>query len=344
MNYSAPDFTSDRIRNRAAWVSAVASLCIFALKLWAYRVTESTAVLSDALESTVNVMASIVALFVIRFASQPADHDHPYGHGKAEYFSAAFEGGMIFFASLMIIGESVKALIFHEPTKQLELGLLVMAGAAILNLALGIYLRHVGKTHHSEALRASGTHVLSDVLTTVGVMAGLGLVLWTKIDWIDPVVAILIGLQLAYAGFKIVRGSLGGLLDEIDETTLKDLTTSLDKCRRPGIIDIHELRVIRSGRFHHVDAHLVVPEYWDVAHVHIETHDFEKCVVGDYVFDGEIAFHLDPCKKSYCSECNVSECPIRLKPFKALVPFTVKSLTGGPRTDNQKPHENDTIS
>jgi len=330
--------SSDKIRNRAAWVSAVASLLIFALKIGAYKITGSAAVLSDALESIVNVIAALVALFVVRFASQPADHEHPYGHGKAEYFSSAFEGGMIFFAAIMIIGESVKALIYHEGTQKLEIGLAVVAVAALLNLALGVYLRNVGKKHHSEALVASGAHVLSDVLTTVGVMVGLGLVLLTDLQWLDPVVAIIVGLNLAWAGIKIVRPSLGGLMDEQDETVLQELTNALEANREPGIIDIHQMRMIRSGRFHHVDAHLVVPEYWDIAYVHEITNAFEKAVVKDYEFDGEIAFHLDPCKKSFCATCEVKDCPIRVEPFKEPRPFTVKSLTGAPHPTNQVAH------
>lgn len=331
---------SEKYRKRAAYISAAASLLIFLLKAGAYRLTGSAAVLSDALESIVNVIASIVALFVIRFAAQPADHDHPYGHGKAEYFSAAFEGGLIFFAALMIIGESIKALIDHEPTRQLEIGLAIVGLAAFLNLILGLYLKRTGKVHHSEALRASGAHVLSDVYTTVGIMVGLGLVLVTKIAWLDPVIAILVGLQLAVSGFKIVRESWGGLLDEVDEDSLKNLTESLEHNRKPGIIDIHHLRIIRSGSFHHVDAHLVVPEYWDISKVHSETHEFETRVVQDYTFDGEIAFHLDPCKKSYCEICNVENCPIRQVEFKSLRPFTVKSLTDGPSPTNHRAYDN----
>ncbi|MBV2167514.1 MAG: cation diffusion facilitator family transporter [Bdellovibrio sp.] len=331
---------SDKTRNRAAWISAVASFLIFVLKIGAYKLTGSTAVLSDALESIVNVIAAAVALFVIRFASQPADSEHPYGHGKAENFSSAFEGGMIFFAAIMIIGESLKALIYREPTQQLEIGLLVVGGAALLNMALGFYLKHVGTTHHSEALKASGAHVMSDVLTTAGVMVGLGLVLLTGIQWLDPVIAILVGLQLAYSGYKIVRESLGILMDEQDEEVLEDLAESLNKNRHPGIIDIHHLRTIRSGRFHHVDAHLVVPEYWDISHVHEVEHAFEDGVVRDYNFDGELAFHLDPCKKSYCSICDVENCPIRVAPFQEARPFTVKSLTEGPRPTNQGAYDN----
>lgn len=331
--------SSDKIRSRAAWVSAVASVLIFSLKIGAYKVTGSAAVLSDALESIVNVIAAVVALFVIRFAAQPADEDHPYGHGKAEYFSSAFEGGMIFFAAIMIIGESAKALLFHEPPQRLETGLLIVAGAAILNLILGIYLKAVGARHHSDALKASGSHVLSDVWTTVGVMVGLGLVLLTGLQWLDPVIAIVVGLQLAYSGFKIVRESLGGLLDAQDLGSLELLAAALKKNRVPAVIDIHHMRVIRSGRFHHVDAHMVVPEYWDVAQVHEMTQGFEARVVKDYEFDGELAFHLDPCKKSFCAHCEMPQCPIRLQSFQSLPDFSVKSLTDDPAPTNQGTHD-----
>lgn len=333
--------SSEKYRTRAAWISAIASLLIFLLKIGAYKLTNSAAVLSDALESIVNVVASIVALFVIRFATQPADEEHPYGHGKAEYFSAAFEGGLIFFAALMIIAESLKALVSHAPPQKLEVGISIIGVAAFLNLILGIFLKRVGKNHHSEALQASGAHVISDVTTTVGVMVGLGLVIWTRIEWLDPAIAILVGLHLAFSGFGIVRQSWGGLLDESDEEALANLADSIGRNRRPGIIDIHHLRVIRSGSFHHVDAHLVVPEYWDVAFVHNVTNEFEQQVVKDYTFDGEIAFHLDPCKKSYCQICDVMDCPIRMVPFESLRPLTVKSLTSGPVKTNQGTYDNE---
>lgn len=331
---------SDKIRNRAAYISVFASCAIFLLKFTAFRLTSSTAILSDALESIVNVIASIVAFFVIRFASQPADDEHPYGHGKAESFSSAFEGGMIFFAAVMIIGEAAKALIFIEPARQLELGLLVVAGASVLNLILGLYLKRIGEKHHSDALKASGAHVLSDVYTTAGVMVGLGLMLWTKLAWFDPAIAILVGLQLAYTGYKIVRESLRVLMDEQDPKVLENLAHALEKNKQVGIIDIHHLRIIRSGHFHHVDAHLVVPEYWDITQVHELTHSYESNVVNDYTFDGELAFHVDPCKKSFCKICVVPNCPVRQFPFEEPRPFTVKSLTEGPRPTNQGDYDN----
>lgn len=337
---TSASISADRLRNRAAWISAGASLLIFILKVYAYRLTNSAAVFSDALESIVNVIASLVALYVVRLSAVPADENHPYGHGKAESFSSAFEGGLIFFAAVMIIAESVKALFEQQAPQKLEIGLVFIGLAAFLNLILGLYLRRTGISHQSEALKASGTHVLSDVVTTVAVMVGLGLVLLTGWLWLDPAMAILVGLQLAYSGYKIMRESMGVLMDEQNDEVLTNLATALQKNRRPGIIDIHELRTIRAGRFHHVDAHLVVPEYWDISTIHDLETRFERDAVESYEFDGELAFHVDPCKKSFCSVCVVAECPIRVAPFEEERPFTVKSLTGGPQPTNPIPHDN----
>lgn len=320
----------DTSRKKAAVISVLVSVFVFAIKVVAYYATHSTAVLSDALESTVNVVASVVALIVIRVVSQPADEDHPYGHGKLEYFSAAFEGGLIFFAALMILRESIDALLSGQAARQLEFGLIIMVAAALINFLLGYYLKKIGDREKSEALRASSAHVISDVWTTVGVLAGLGLVLLTGWQWLDPVIAIVVALNLAYEGYKIVRKAGGSLIDEVDTEVLQELASALEKNRRPGIIDVHKLRIIRSGRFHHVDAHLVVPEYWDVSHTHAYCEEFEKSVVKDYPFDGEIAFHLDPCKRAYCKHCEMVECPIRRHAFEKQDPFTVVSLTGEP--------------
>lgn len=326
-----PATTGDSARNKAAWISLLASIFVFLMKVGAYYMTESTAVLSDALESTVNVVAAIVALIVIRIASKPADEDHPYGHGKVEYFSAAFEGGLIFFAALMIIREAIDSLWKGENPRQLESGVLVVGLAAIFNLILGIYLKRTGKKQNSEALKASGAHVISDVWTTVGVIVGLVLMLATGLKWIDPVIAIIVGLNLAYEGYKIVRKSGGGLVDEVDVEVLSDLCASLQKNRVSGVIDVHHLRTIRSGGFHHVDAHLVIPEYWNISHAHNVCDDFESSVVRDYAFDGEIAFHLDPCKRAYCRHCKMEDCPIRRHAFETQPPFTVESIIGGPQ-------------
>lgn len=311
----------------AANISVAVNLLVFGGKLYSYFLTHSTAVLSDAMESIVNVISSLVALGLVRYAAKPADEDHPYGHGKAEYFSSTFEGGMIFFAALMIIFYAAKSLLKGPELKELELGMIVVVITTIMNAALGFYLLKTGKKHHSEAMKASGTHVLSDVYTTLGVLVGLLLVKFTGLVWIDPVIAIFVGFNLAYSGLKIVLNSTDALLDKQETGYLEQLADQFNRSRQTGIIDIHKVRMIRSGRFHHIDAHVVVPEFWSVQQAHDVTHNFEENVVHGYQFDGEIAFHVDPCKKSYCEGCDLMSCAIRVKEFKGLNRFDAKSLT-----------------
>jgi|SRR6185312_5874692 len=327
----------DNATQKSAWISLIASLVILAAKFFAYDLTHSTAVLSDATESIINVVAALVALFVLRAVAAPADEDHPYGHGKLEYFSAAFEGGLIAFAALVIGYEAVHALLVGNQVHQPDVGLWIMAGAGVLNLILGLYLKKVGKKHNSETLKASGVHVIADVWTTVGVIVGLGVVAITNISWIDQVVALVVAVQLCYSGVRIVRKSAGGLIDEIEPASLAELAAAFEKHRQPWIIDIHQLKVIRSGRFHHIDAHLVVPEFWNVAQTHAESQILEANVVATYPFDGEIAFHVDPCEKKYCANCKMDGCPIRVKKFEFLKPFSVEHVVHGPTAANQ-PH------
>lgn len=318
---------------RSAWISLIASVGITSMKFVAYYVTQSQAVFSDALESIVNVLTAIVALIVMKFVSEPADEQHPYGHGKLEYFSSAFEGGMIAFASLAIAYEAVISLIKGPVLHKLEMGMAVVGVAAVLNLLLFLHLNWVAKKHHSEALLASAAHVLSDVITTVGVIVGLILVKVTGWIWLDPLVALLVAVQLLYSAYRIVRQSAGGLIDEIDLRSLGKLVTAINKNKKLGLIDVHNVKIIRSGKFHHVDAHLVVPDFWDTIKVHNESHEFEKNVVADYPYDGEFAFHVDPCQKEYCSICEFEPCPIRQRPFSQCRLVTVESVIKGPQKD-----------
>jgi cation diffusion facilitator family transporter len=320
----------ERATIRSSWISLLLSIFIMGCKFAAYEMTHSTAVLSDAVESIVNVIAAIVAVFVIRAVSRPADLEHPYGHGKLEYFSAAFEGGLIAFASLAIANEAIRALFRQQTLNMPDIGAVVMAGSAVLNLLLALHLKSVGKKYKSEALLASGAHVLSDVWTTVGVIVGLGIMIVTKAQWVDPVVALLVAVQLGYAGYKIVRKSGGALMDEMEPQSLQELAGAFQANKQPWVVDIHNLKVIRSGHFHHIDGHLVVPEFWDVAKTHEHSGNFERNVVSSYPFDGEIAFHLDPCERKYCAQCEMPDCPIRVRKFEILKKFTSETLIRGP--------------
>lgn len=315
---------------RGALISLLVGVALLIVKAAAYQLTGSSAVLSDALESIVNVVTAATALAVVRFSLAPADDEHPYGHGKAEFVSAAFEGGLIFFAAIAIVLESARALVTGVQLRSLDAGFLLMIAAALANLALGLYLRRVSRRGNSQALAASSAHVLSDVKTTVGVAIGLVAVRLTGWTWLDPLAAAAVGLHLGWEGWGILRGSFAGLLDETDPKSLELLSAAIRKVRPAGVIEIHHLRAIRSGSFHHVDAHLVVPEFWDILEAHEVADRFEKAVVAEYPFDGEIAFHLDPCFRRFCVNCDLEACPVREKPFEHLKTFAVSELTRAP--------------
>lgn len=316
---------------RVALLSLLVSLVVLFLKTKAYYQTHSIAVLSDALETVINVITAIIALYAVKVSAEPADENHPYGHGKMEYFSAAFEGGLIFFAALAILFQAAQSFFVVNEVKNIEEGLKYLGIATLLNLITGIYILRTGQKQKSEALKASGKHVLSDVITTLGIFVGLGLVKWTGLNWIDSVFGLIIGFWLGYEAYKILRANSGALLDETDDGALVKLAEIIKKYRAPGVIDIHHLRMIRSGNFHHIDAHMVVPEFWNVEKAHVMAHEFEKNVVREYEYDGEFAFHMDPCQKMYCSVCSVIDCKIRAKAFSEQRDLTKDHMIKGPQ-------------
>jgi cation diffusion facilitator family transporter len=313
-----------RIRLRAALLSLVVAMLMLAAKYQAYRMTGSTAVLSDALESIVNVLAAVFALGGLLFAGRPADRNHPYGHGKIEFFSAAFEGGLIAFASILIVYEAVRSLVAGPEVRQIGLGLLIVFGSALVNLALGLYLVRTGRRYVSLTLIADGQHVLADVWTSAGIIVGLGLVHLTGRAWLDPMVALLVALWLMATGFRLVRHAAGGLLDEEDPLLLKRVLGALQKYVGGGVIRVHHLRAIRSGRFQHVEAHLVVPEFWSVERAHDLSEDVATRIMRDLGAEGEMVFHTDPCHRIYCAMCDLEDCPIRREPFTKQMPLTLE--------------------
>ncbi|MCB0393477.1 MAG: cation transporter [Bdellovibrionales bacterium] len=310
-----------------AAISLAAGLFLLAVKFFAYSITGSNAILSDALESIVNVTAASVALFVVRLSKKPADADHPYGHGKAEYFSATFEGGLITFAGIAIILESIRDFGSKNALQEIDSGLWLTIGAGLVNGVLGLTLKSIGKEHKSDALVASGIHLLSDLITTVGVTVGLILVKLTGIIAFDSITAIVVASYLIYSGYKVIRSSSSALMDAEDPESVSELKKIIEKYAYPGIIRIHALRVMRSGHYHHIDAHVVVPEFWDVQKTHNETNKYENKVIKEYSYDGEVHFHVDPCRRVYCEMCDLPNCQVRTKEFKGKPPLTVDELT-----------------
>ncbi len=317
----------DSLLKRSAQISLAVSIVLLAIKFVGYSLTHSQAVFSDAMESIVNVVAAAVAIFVIWYSRKPADQDHPYGHGKAEFFSAAFEGGLIAFASVLIAVQAVQALIHQHHVDQASIGVAITLGTGIANAALGFYLLRMGRRAQSATIEASGRHVLSDFWSSAGIAIGLGLVAVTKIQWLDPVVALFMALYLAKTGFGLVTKSFGALLDGEDREILENLVNIIGRERPSGIIQLHHVRVMRSGSYHHIDAHAVVPEYWDVGEAHEKTDAFETRLMKEYPYPGELHLHVDPCRRAYCRNCEVAECPIRKHAFEHLRQLSIEELT-----------------
>jgi cation diffusion facilitator family transporter len=315
-----------RVRVRAGAVSLGVSVLLLAAKYQAYQITGSTAILSDALESIVNVVAALFALGGLVFAGRPADRNHPYGHGKIEFFSAAFEGGLIAFAAVLILYEVAQGLLHGVEVRHLDTGLAIVLGAGIVNLGLGWFLVRTGRRYESFALVADGQHVLSDFWTSAGIGLGLVMVRMTGLPWLDPVVAAVVALNLMWTGFRLVRHAAGGLLDEEDTALLHRLTEALGSQVGQGIIRIHHLRAMRAGRFHHVDAHLVVPEFWSVDRAHQLAEELAARVIRELGVQGELAFHTDPCHRAYCTMCDLEGCPVRREAFRARPPLTVDEV------------------
>ena len=321
-----------------AWVglvSLVAAIALLAVKFWAYAVTGSQAVFSDALESIVNVFAAAAAFGVLVYADRPADRDHPFGHGKAEFISAAFEGGLIVFAAIVILWQAGVKLVHGAEVHRIDFGLLLTLAAGFGNGALGLWLVRHGRTHHSAAIEADGHHVLSDFWTSVGVAGGLLAVKLTGLVWLDPLVAALMAIWLLVTGVRLVRRAAGGLLDEEDPALLQKLVAVLGPRVKNGVIRVHNLRAIRSGRFRHISAHLVVPEFWSVERAHDTAHALADDVLRQLPGEGNIDFHTEPCERAYCAMCDLENCSVRQQPFQELRPLTVDEVV---RTDREVHH------
>lgn len=322
---------SQRARIRVALTAIIVGALILGVKYYAYWVSQSAALMSDAYESVVNVVSAVFALGAVLYAGQPADRDHPYGHGKVEHFSAAFEGGMISLAAVIICYEAVVHLVKGTELKQLGLGLLINLGAGAINGVLGWYLVRSGKKQNSQALMADGHHVLTDFYTTLGIAAALLLVKLTGLAWLDPLIALVVGLLLARTGFKLVKESSSALLDREDPEVVARLVQTINAVKPPEILAVHEMRTLRSGRHVHVDIHVVIPEVFNIAQGHDLVDRFNKAVLAELDLEGEFHTHTDPCQRAWCKACPVEGCPIRVEPMSACPVITPEAaIAAGP--------------
>jgi len=311
---------------RLQLVIAVASSLLLAAKFVAYLLTHSVAVLTDALESIVNVAAAFIGLYSLYVSAKPRDIDHPYGHGKAEFISAAVEGTLVLSAGAIIIYKAVKSFLNPGPIFQIDTGLMIVGATALANWILGAFSVAQGKRNHSLALIASGKHLQTDTLSTLGVIGALLLVRYTGWQWVDPVVAILMGGVIMWTGYRILRASLAGIMDEADMELLGRMVQVINGKRRDGWVDLHNLRVIKYGHTLHVDCHLTVPWYFNVHQAHDEIEHLAAPIRAEFGESLELFVHSDGCLYFQCPICDKKECPVRQHTFRRQVEWTVDNL------------------
>ncbi|MCF2506139.1 cation diffusion facilitator family transporter [Dyadobacter sp. CY107] len=325
----------NKLKQRLILLSFIASILLTGLKFFAYYLTSSNAILSDALESIINVIASGFAFYSIYLSAQPKDRNHPYGHGKIEFFSAGFEGALIMIASLFIIIEAINRIMDPAPIQNLLEGSGFILFTILVNTAIGYKLLVEGKRVNSLALVADGRHLMTDSISSLVLIFSVGLILLTGYVWIDSVASLLFGVFLAYNGFLLVSKSVAGLMDAVDDALLEKVVQTLKSNKKTEWIDVHNLRVQQYGSDLHIDCHLTLPYYWELQKVHETIHNFENILKDSHTGETEIFVHADPCLYQCCYFCRVADCSVRQHAFIKDIDWDAASLVKNEKLYNE---------
>jgi len=304
------------------WITTL-SIVLFVAKIVAYNLTHSLSILTDALESIVNVLAGFIGLYSLFIAAKPRDIDHPYGHGKAEFISAASEGALITGAGFLIIYETIQNIVHKHPIGKLDTGLILIGITGLINYIAGYVCLKIGKKNNSLALQASGKHLQIDTYSTFAIIIGLLIMLLTHWVWLDKVLASLMSLFIIYNGYSIIRESLAGIMDEADMTLLNKFVAILNNHRRENWVDLHNLRVIKYGSTLHIDCHLTVPWFINVHEAHDEVEALGKIITNTFGHSIESFVHTDGCLPFGCPICIKKDCEKRKHPFLNQLEWTL---------------------
>ncbi len=296
-------------------------------KFVAYFLTNSNAILTDAAESIVNVLASSFAFYSIYLTTLPKDKNHPYGHGKVEFFSAFIEGVLIGIAGIIIILKSSYDLVYPNEIRQLYDGAIIIGATGIINLAIGFYLISTGKKNNSITLEADGKHLLTDSVSSAGLVIGIILIQFTQIYWLDGIISIVLGIYIIYNGYKLTRKSVGGLMDESNIILVRDLVFILQNNRQNSWIDVHNLRAQEYGADLHIDCHVTLPYYFDLNRVHQEISEIDKLINISSKHQTELFIHADPCLPACCNYCKMENCNVRQEAFKGEIKWDMENVT-----------------
>lgn len=306
---------------------AIVGIILFVGKLYAWHLTNSDAVFSDAMESIVNIIAAFMGLYSLYLAAKPKDHDHPYGHGKVEFVTSGIEGALIIFAGIMIIVEATDSLLHGNTLQKLDWGIFIIAATALINYILGYISYKKGVKENSLVLQSSGKHLQSDTITTGGVVISLILVYLTGINWIDAAVAMVFGGYIIFIGYGIIRKALSGIMDEADLSMVARLAEFLNQNRKKEWIDIHNVRIQQYGARLHIDAHMTLPWYFELRDAHNEMEEMIMQIAANTDRNVEFNFHMDDCKTFSCEICEIFECPVRELPFVKRVEWTLENIS-----------------
>lgn len=323
----------ERIKQRVQTYIIIISVSLMAGKFVAFFLTRSVGILTDALESIVNVTAGFITLLSLRFAARPKDAEHPFGHGKMEFISASIEGLLIFAAGGIIIFEGIRKIITPVMPQRLDVGLIIIAIAGLANWLAGWYSIRTGKKYNSMALVAGGKHLQSDTYSTIGLVIGLLLLYFTKLPWIDGLLAIIFGGIIVFTAIGILRKSSASLLDRADKDVLLAVGKVISENRRREWIDVHNLKVIRYGSFFYMDCDVTLPWYYTIAQGHDACDEMVRVLREQFSDRMQISVHSDSCGERHCAHCLVWECPYRKEPFVAPLEYTLDELTS---TDEER--------
>lgn len=316
-------FTPVRVQR---WV-VFFSIVLFGVKIAAWWLTGSVAILTDALESTVNVTMGFIGWYSLYLSAKPRDREHPYGHGRVELISASIEGILIAGAGIAIVYEALYSLWTSHELRRLDDGLWLVSAAAVANYLLGVWCIRTAQRAKSLALEASGRHLQADTWTTVGIVAGLLLVQISGWQWIDSVTALIFALLIIVEGYKILRNTIAGIMDEADEELIQNVATWLNQHRHSAWVDIHNLRVIKYGSVLHLDGHLTLPWYYNMRDSHREVQALEELVKSHFDQPVEMFIHSDACQPpDACRHCLMADCPHRQQTFEGQITWTLDTL------------------
>lgn len=296
------------------------------VKVYTFYITSSNAVLSDALESLVNIVSGTFALVSLKIASRPSDKNHPYGHGKVEFISGFIEGTLIIIAGLMMIGKATYNIIVLNEVKELMLGILLTSITGFVNFAMGFKLKKQGQKKGSMIMISEGSHLMSDGYTSLALIIGIAVVWISGFVVLDSIISILFGVYVLYMGYKIFRKSIAGIMDEMDMDLVDEFIEELNKERKPDWIDVHNLRIIKFGRDVHIDCHLTLPCYYSLEKSHEQVELFEKVIQRKFEPYTEFFIHADSCIKPSCKLCTLKSCEERKHPFEQKVIWDVNNV------------------